>query len=200
MRSGARLVARLQRAKPRVYMGDDKRYRLWQVGVGTYGEPTVMYWDTGATLRVGAYCSIGDDVKILLGGEHHTEWISTYPFPLLQDDVAHFGGYPLSKGDVEIENDIWIGRESMILSGVTIGNGAVVGAGSVVARDVEPYSVVAGNPARLVRRRFDAKVVDQLQRIAWWAWPETKVREARSLLMSSDMSTFLATYGRQRQA
>jgi acetyltransferase-like isoleucine patch superfamily enzyme len=134
-------------------------------------------------------------VTILLGGEHHAEWVSTYPFSLVFPGAKVLPGYPHTKGDVTVGNDVWIGQDALILSGVTIGDGAVVGARSTVARDVEPYTICAGNPARLIRPRFPPQTIAALRRLAWWNWPPDKVKEAWPLLCSSDVEAFLRKYG-----
>jgi chloramphenicol O-acetyltransferase type B len=111
---------------------------------------------TGARDRPSASvdCSIAGNVQIFLGGLHRTDWISTFPFPAFIEEAAGIEDYDGTRGDVEIGNDVWLCSGCTILSGVTIGDGAVVACGSIVTRDVEPYSVVAGNPARHVRWRF----------------------------------------------
>ena len=95
---------------------------------------------------------------------------------------------------MSIGNDVWIGTEAFILSGVTIGDGAVIAARSVVTRDVAPYAVVAGNPARQVRLRFSETVIDALERIRWWDWPITEIQSAWPLLLSSDVEAFVAKF------
>lgn len=164
------------------------------VGEGTYGEPVVHAWDRAPAtkLRIGAYCSIAKDVTIVLGGEHHTEWVTTSPLRVLADlPGAWEDGHPASKGDIAIGNDVWIGVGSTILSGVTIGDGAVIGAGSVVAADVPAFAVVAGNPAQVIRHRFAPEVVEALERIAWWDWPREKVLGQVDLLCSDDLEAFV---------
>jgi acetyltransferase-like isoleucine patch superfamily enzyme len=177
------------------FLSADPRYSRFAIGEGSYGRPEVVYWDAGSRLIIGKYCSIAGGVTILLGGEHHTDFVTTYPFSLLIPDATGLPGYPHSKGDVVIGNDVWIGHNALILSGVTIGDGAVVGAGSVVTRDIEPYSISAGNPARHLRYRFPADTVAALQRMAWWDWSADAVSRARHLLQSGNVSAFLERYG-----
>lgn len=168
------------------------RYPDYDIGVGTYGMPEVHDWHEGSTLRIGAYCSIADGVTILLGGQHRTDWVSTYPFPRYLEgagDIQDFGG---TRGDVVVGNDVWLGTQCMILSGVRVGDGAVVAARSVVTRDVPPYAVVAGSPARILRWRFDEPTRDALRRSAWWNWPEEEIRRVVPLLCSGDIGAFLA--------
>lgn len=165
-------------------------------GVGSYGLPKVHDWDEGATLSIGAYCSIALNVQILLGGHHHAEWLTTYPFSsMLPGDIP---ATSFSRGDVLIGNDVWLCSNTIVLSGVSIGDGAIVSAGAVVTRNVEPYSVVAGNPARHVRWRFDEPTRVALQRIAWWAWPVEEVSKIAPMLCSDSIQS-LIDYAGQRQ-
>jgi acetyltransferase-like isoleucine patch superfamily enzyme len=168
------------------------RYRI---GDHTYGKPRVVSWGEGTSLRIGKYCSISTHVTIFLGSEHHTEWVSTYPFPSLWDEAKSIKGHPATKGDVVIGNDVWIGFGATILSGVNIGDGAAIGACSLVARSVPPYAVVAGNPARVVRYRFDDETIERLLEIKWWDWPEDKVRENVKLVCSGSVGEFVARHG-----
>ena len=178
------------------FMAENKKYSGYQIGVGTYGWPEILYYDAGATLKIGNYCSIAPGVRILLGGEHHVEYVTTYPFSLLLDEAKNLPGYPYSKGDVIIGNDVWIGQDAMILSGVCIGDGAVVAGRSVVTRDVAPYSVVAGDPARHIKFRFSQDTIDALLGIAWWNWPASEIRKAWPLLQSPDVDRFVEQYYR----
>jgi len=101
----------------------------------------------------------------------------------------------IPKGDVSIGNDVWIGRETLILSGVTIGDGAVIGARAVVTKDVEPYSIVAGNPARLIRKRFDDKTIHRLLEIRWWDWPPEKINENLHVICTNNLEGLLSLEG-----
>src|SRR5262249_20684714 len=126
------------------------------VGTGTYGRPEIVnYPGDTAPVGIGAYVSIAAQVQIFRGGNHPVDWITTYPIrAALGLPGAFEDGVPTTKGDVVIGNDVWLGYGSTVLSGVRIGDGAVVGARALVARDVRPYAIVAGNPAQEVRRRF----------------------------------------------
>jgi acetyltransferase-like isoleucine patch superfamily enzyme len=168
----------------------------WQVGDHSYGAPNILELNR-AKFSVGRFTSIGQDVVVLLGN-HRTDTVTTYPFKTLrrfwhtaaasQDDHS-------SKGDVVIGSDVWIGHGVTILSGVQVGDGAVLAANCVVTKDVPPYAVMAGNPARLVRHRFDEDTVKQLLKIRWWDWSEDQIDAAIPLLTSPDLSRFLAVYG-----
>jgi carbonic anhydrase/acetyltransferase-like protein (isoleucine patch superfamily) len=107
-------------------------------------------------------------------------------------------GYPFSKGNVSIGNDVWIGYDALILSGVTIGDGAVIAARSVVTKDIEPFSIVAGVPARHIRYRFSEEIIASLQEISWWNWPREKVDSAMHLIQSSDVDGFIKRFGQSK--
>jgi acetyltransferase-like isoleucine patch superfamily enzyme len=169
-----------------------RKYPQYQFGVGTYGNLSVSDWGEGTTLRVGSYCSIAEGVQVFLGGHHRIDWLSCFPFPEFIDEVADIHDFGGSNGDVSIGSDVWLCSGAVILSGVSIGHGAVVAAGAVVTKDVEPYSVVAGNPARHIRWRFDEPTRALLLDSQWWNWPEAEVRRVARLLCSSDVSAFEA--------
>jgi acetyltransferase-like isoleucine patch superfamily enzyme len=135
-------------------------------------------------VTIGGYCSIAANVEFIIGGNHHTERVSTFPFP--------GAGHPMSKGPITVGSDVWIGKNVLILSGVTVGSGAAIGANSVVTRDVRPYAIVAGNPARELRRRFADDDVARLLEIAWWTWPHDEVLSVAHLLTGTDVSALLA--------
>ncbi len=151
---------------------------------------------------MGPFCSVAAGVKVFLGGEHRTDWVSTYPFTEFWPEVSQgITGHPLSRGDVVIGHDVWIGTEAMIMSGVRIGNGAVIGARAVVTKDVPHYAIVAGNPARVIRNRFSDDVVDRLQRLAWWDWDDKRIERFLPMLLSGDVERFLlSTEGGDRSS
>lgn len=164
-----------------------------RVGRYSYGRPTFYVYpgDTGS-VAIGSFVSIGHGVEIVLGGNHRIDWVSAFPFRIVFDlSGALQDGVPASKGEVTIGNDVWIGKGAKILSGVNIGDGAAVGAYSVVAKDVRPYAVVVGNPAREVKRRFSDDLVADLQHSAWWHWPIHDILAAVPLLCSSKLDDFL---------
>lgn len=146
------------------------------VGEHTYGLRRECFFSYHPEDRVviGKFCSIADGVKFVFGN-HATDRIATFPLRALC-----FGGKPyedaLSKGDITVGNDVWIGANSLILSGVTIGHGAVVAAGSVVTRSVAPYTIVGGVPGRLIKKRFTDNQIEALLKIQWWNWPIKKIR------------------------
>jgi len=169
----------------------------YDIGAVTYGMPWVSDLNEGSTLKIGCYTSIAGGVQILLGGLHRLDWVTTYPFPAFVDDLAHIKDYGGTRGDVVIGSDCWICTDALILSGVTIGHGAVVAAGAVVTRDVPPYAVVGGNPARFIKWRFPEATCQALLDIAWWDWPEAEILAAGEYLCSADIDGFIA-YARAR--
>jgi acetyltransferase-like isoleucine patch superfamily enzyme len=168
------------------------RFPEYAIGEGTYGSVTVLRYNSAAKLVVGNYTSIADDVTILLGGEHRPDWVSTYPFNVVDPRFSHIEGHPHSKGDVTIGSDVWLGWGSTILSGTTIGDGAVIGARALVTRDVPPYAIVGGNPARILRTRFSPEIVADMLKIKWWDWPKSRIDRAIPHLQSSAIGEFVS--------
>lgn len=176
-----------------------QRYPGYSIGPGSYGLPEVHDWQEGSTLSIGAYCSIAEGVQIFLGGHHRSDWVTTYPFPAMLPQAAHIRGYAGTNGDVRVGSDVWLCSNCTVLSGVTIGHGAIVAAGALVTKDVEPYAVVGGNPARFLRWRFPEEQRQKLLQSAWWDWPEAELHGLVDKLCSDDIEGFLA-YARQRSA
>lgn len=134
------------------------------VGKGSYGSINVrMYGNNDCNLFIGNYCSLAPKTTFVLGGHHNYNNVSTYPFKNKFIDSCIIESK--SKGDISIKDDVWIGLNSIILSGVTIGKGAVVAAGSVVTKDVPDYAIVGGNPAKIIKYRFDKDIIEELQRL-----------------------------------
>ena len=164
---------------------------MYNIGDYTYGKPEIMSWGEVSTVKIGAFCSISSGVKIFLGGEHRTDWVTTYPFTFLWDSVKHIKGHPKSKGDVIIGNDVWIGADVTIMSGITIGDGAVIGSKSLVTKDVSPYSIVGGNPAQFIKKRFNDDIIRRLLKICWWNWEISQIKELLPLMLADDVEAFL---------
>lgn len=159
-----------------------------EVGRYSYGSPRLLTWTDDDRITIGSFCSIADDVTIMGGGEHRSEWITTYPLRIAFGlPRASHDGHPATKGETRIGNDVWIGYGATILSGVTVKDGAVVGAGTVVSNDVDPYTVVIGNPARVLRHRFDKDTIEALLKIRWWDWPIEKIVANVDILCSSNV-------------
>ena len=166
-----------------------------QIGDFTYGIPIVRTWCEDAKLKIGKFCSIGGNVKIYLGGNHHNDWLTTYPFnailPEVWGDID--GGVAATKGDVAIGNDVWIADNAVIMSGVTIGDGATIANGAVVTKDVMPYDVVGGVPARAIRTRWNAAYAFNTH---WWNWPLEKIAAAVPILCSKDTAELVEFHNR----
>ena len=133
-------------------------------------------------LLIGRFCSIACGVKFLFTSANHTlKSLSTYPFPIFFEewglDVENITTAWDNKGDIVIGNDVWIGYEAVIFSGVTIGDGAVIGARAVVTKDVPPYTIVGGVPAKVIRRRFPDETISRLLDLKWWNWPEERIAQ-----------------------
>ena len=141
-------------------------------------------------VTIGKFCSFADSVTIFAGGEHNTDWITTYPLSEIIEN-RKCDGHPKTRGPVVIGNDVWVGSQAVIMSGVTIGDGACVGTRSVVTKDVAPYTIVAGNPARFIRKRFEDHIINELLNIKWWDWPLDKIKEAIPLLQSDNIWEFI---------
>ncbi len=155
------------------------------VGEYTYGlrRDCFFSYHPDDRVRLGKFCSIAEGVRFVFG-EHRMDSISTFPFrALCGDDLPHADA--LSKGNIMIGHDVWIGTNALILSGVTIGNGAVIAAGAVVSRDVPPYAVVGGVPAKLIRMRLNPGQITALEKIAWWNWPLEKIKKNLELFYGS---------------
>jgi acetyltransferase-like isoleucine patch superfamily enzyme len=168
-------------------------------GPGTYGIPIVKdYVHDKTRLIVGNYCALSETALVMLGGEHNPDHVTSYPFRiLLQLPGAGQDEVPVPTGDTRIGSDVWLTQRTFVRSGVTIGDGAVIASCAVVTKDVPPFAIVGGNPARVIRYRHTEEQRAALLEIRWWDWPEQEVRRAVPLLASSDIDAFI-DYARRR--
>lgn len=159
----------------------------------------VLYFPAGNTqLIIGKFCCLANQCKFMMSGaQHHLNSFTAYPlfwnfisepnvksyFEVIPDAVHYHKTY----SDTVIGNDVWIGYDALIMPGITIGDGAIVGSRAVVTRDVPPYAIVAGNPARVIRQRFDPHTVAQLLEIQWWHWPIERIMQCYDAIMNCDL-------------
>ena len=178
---------------PNIFVGDYTYYDDADDPTGFERNNVLFNWpEFGDKLVIGRFCQIASGAKFIMGpANHRLHSVTTYPFHVFGGawelgTPDHLSELP-RKGDTIIGNDVWIGRESVIMPGVRIGDGAIVAACSVVTRDVAPYSVVGGNPARFVKKRFDDELTDLLLRVRWWDFAPERLAETLPLLCDPDL-------------
>lgn len=177
---------------PNIVVGRYSYYSGYYHGHGFDDCARYLLRDEGADrLIVGSFCSIGSGAAFIMAGNqgHRHDWISSFPFYFMSEVPAFAGagnGYRPA-GDTVIGNDVWIGSEAVIMPGVRVGDGAVIGTRALVTRDVEPYAIVGGNPARPIRKRFDDRQIALLLEMAWWEWDEAALAGAMPLITSGDV-------------
>lgn len=164
------------------------------VGIGTYGFPTVRtFVHDESRLMVGNYSSLALGATFLLGGEHPLDRPTTYPLRIRSNDSDQGAdGFPKFTPDTVVGSDVWIGANSIILGGRRVADGAVVAAGAVVTRDVPPFAIVGGNPARVISYRLDERQRSSLLDLRWWDWPEAQIARATPYLAGKDVGQFIA--------
>lgn len=146
---------------------------------------------------IGKFCSLATGIVIDSGFNHRTDFISTFPFNAKLDiDVPH---NLVCRGDVLIGSDVWICENVLIMSGVEIGHGAVIGANSIVTKNIAPYSIVAGSPTRVIKKRFSEEIINDLLSLQWWDWDIEKIKENAILLQSGNIKEFLTKHKTDEQ-
>lgn len=171
-------------SNPNIHIGDYTIYHDFVHDPKDFEKNNVLYMYpiNQDHLIIGRFCSIACGAKFLFtSGNHAMRSLSTYTFPIFFDewnlDPKHITEAWDKKGDIIIGNDVWIGYEALIMSGVTIGDGAIIGARAVVTKDVPPYTIVAGVPAKPIRRRFNDEVIETLQSAQWWNWEKERIEK-----------------------
>ncbi len=180
---------------PLISVGDYTYYDDFEV-VHNFERNVRYHFDfIGDRLCIGKFCMIASDVTFIMNGANHLiDSFSTYPFAIFGDSwgEAMAGKEYPQKGDVTVGNDVWIGYKATIMAGVTIGDGAIIAAQAVVTKDVPPYTIVGGNPAQIIKKRFSDEQIALLLRLQWWHWDIEKITDNLQLLTSADWDT-LAT-------
>lgn len=191
-----------QHLPPATRLDEREDLSAYEIGRYSWGHLTLSSRGPGTTLKVGQFCSFAHGTHIILGGEHRSDFVSTYRFPAyapFKETHQHLAeDTSITKGAVVIGNDVWLGHQTLVLSGVTIGDGAIIGAGSVVRHDVPPYAVVAGNPARVAGFRFPPEQIEALLELKWWDWPIEKISSHLDQFMSEDIAAFISAAQRSQ--
>ncbi len=182
--------------RPTIEVGDFTVYNDFVSDPRDFEKNNVLYHYpiNGDRLIIGKFCSIACGAKFIFNCANHTlKSLSTYTFPLffeewdlLKSEVASAWD---NKGDIIVGNDVWIGYDAVIMAGVTIGDGAIIGARAVVTKDVEPYSIVGGIPAKEIRKRFAPDVIERLMELQWWDWQKEQIQKAIPAIQSGDIET-----------
>ncbi|HLO56459.1 MAG TPA: CatB-related O-acetyltransferase [Saprospiraceae bacterium] len=179
---------------PNIIVGDYTYYDDFE-NVENFEKNVKYHFDfVGDKLIIGKFCMIASDVKFIMNGANHlTNALTTYPFAIFGNgwEKAMDGkSYP-QKGDINIGNDVWIGYNATIMAGVTIGDGAIIATNSTVIKDVEPYSIVGGNPAAEIKKRFSAETISKLLELKWWNWDIEKITANLQCLTDADIEKLI---------
>ncbi len=189
---GSKIFLYFQYKKDEFLFTRSKKYiKKW--GEGTYGQPSIISFDKKSCVSIGNYVSIASNVTFLLGANHKSGLITTYPIDRIDSSKTTADSNEL--GNIYIGNDVWIGYGATIIGDVTIGDGAIIGAEALVVDDVEPYSVVGGVPAKIIKYRFNEMQMKKLLAIKWWDWGRDKIMERQSEIYSGDINLFIEKYG-----
>ena len=178
---------------PQIIVGDYTYYDDAQ-DVYNFEKNVVYLFDfIGDRLIIGKFCQIASGARFIMNGANHAmNGISTYPFEVFGKSWSNAPSKFLNKGDTVIGNDVWIGNSATIMPGVKIGHGAIIGTNTLVTKDVAPYTIVGGNPGKLIRNRFEQKTIDFLLELAWWDWPIEKITKHVNAIASGDLETLKA--------
>lgn len=180
---------------PNIEIGDYTMYNDFERDPRDFERNNVLYHYpvNGDKLRIGKFCSIACGAKFLFNSANHTlRSLSTYPFPIFYEEWGLEGKDIRqawdNKGDIVIGNDVWIGYQAVILAGVTVGDGAIIGSRAVVTRDVPPYTIVGGVPAKPIRKRFDEDTIARFRALRWWDWDQETIRRAIPAIQAGRLS------------
>ena len=180
---------------PNIEIGDYTMYNDYVRDPRDFAKNNVLYHYpvNGDKLKIGKFCSIACGAKFLFtSGNHAMQSLSTYPFPIFFEewnlDARDICSAWDNKGDIIIGSDVWIGYEAVIMAGVTIGDGAIIATRAVVTKDVPPYTIVGGVPAKIIRKRFDDATIERLENLRWWDWNAAKIQRSISAIQSGDIA------------
>ncbi|NDA90030.1 MAG: antibiotic acetyltransferase [Alphaproteobacteria bacterium] len=178
---------------PQIIVGDYTYYDDAQ-DVYNFEKNVVYLFDfIGDRLIIGKFCQIASGARFIMNGANHAmNGISTYPFEVFGKGWSNVPSNDLNKGDTVIGNDVWIGNSATIMPGVKIGHGAIIGTNALVTKDVAPYTIVGGNPGKLIRSRFEQKTIDFLLELSWWDWPIEKITKHVNAIASGNLETLRA--------
>ncbi len=165
-----------------------------ELGCFTYGMPDVGAWGKKNKVIFGKFCCIAGNVSVMINQDHHGEWNSAYPFNHWLPAYSNISGVIDAKGDTIVGNDVWVGTACRIMSGVHIGDGAVIGANALVTKDVPPYAVVGGVAAKILKYRFSQDKINKLLKMKWWDWRYRDIYNAVPLLQSTDIEGLYRYY------
>jgi virginiamycin A acetyltransferase len=181
-------------SNPKIEIGDYTYYDDFE-NVENFEKNVKYLFDfSDGKLIIGKFCMIASDVKFIMNGANHlTEALTSYPFAIFGEgwEGAMDGKTYPSKGDLVVGNDVWIGYNATLMAGITVGHGAIIAANAVVTKNVDPYTIVGGNPAREIRKRFTTEKIDQLLKLKWWDWDAEKITANVHNLTGDDLSTLL---------
>ena len=180
---------------PNIEIGDYTMYNDYVRDPRDFAKNNVLYHYpvNGDKLKIGKFCSIACGAKFLFtSGNHAMQSLSTYPFPIFFEewnlDARDICSAWDNKGDIIIGSDVWIGYEAVIMAGVTIGDGAIIATRAVVTKDVPPYTIVGGVPAKIIRKRFDDATIERFEKLRWWDWDAAKIQRNISAIQSGDIA------------
>ncbi|SOE96815.1 virginiamycin A acetyltransferase [Burkholderia sp. D7] len=180
--------------RPNIIVGD-YTYYADSDGVEAFERNVRYHFESiGDKLIIGRFCSIAAGTRFLMNGANHRlDWFSNFPFPMFMPDCGLDAASMVhSKGDTVIGNDVWIGNSAVFMPGVRVGDGAIVAAHALVSNTVPPYAVVGGNPAKVIRYRFDDLTIVTLLALTWWDWPVEKIARSVGALCSGNVEALLA--------
>jgi virginiamycin A acetyltransferase len=174
---------------PNIIVGDYTYYDDPE-DVNNFNKNVLYHFDfIGDKLIIGKFCQIATGVRFIMnGGNHSIDGFSTFPFLIFGDEWGNLPDYPQSKGDTVIGNDVWIGNSVTIMPGIKVGDGSILATNALIREDVEPYSIVGGNPSNLIRKRFDDETTEKLLKLKWWDWSIEKIKENFNDITNGNLS------------